>query len=386
MYRIFAAFIFNRIIKVVGALGLSAALGALLIELIANPSFGAASKAAAYISATAQKHYYLWTTEQEDLVLVWSCIFSAAGNIITRRNQVNENEKSILDNTSYKVTGLRTSIGDKESFDSNAGFIEISTQYGSLSISRGGDYLYIIAQENPVMDHSETVMIDLESSEGVRLTRSLAIKVIELDVREHMPEHPYIRFCSCNSEELAAPQVVQSDDRFIFESDLRKGGMMIGGDADEEFRGTKYSDVFFGWKGNNRIIGGAGDDYLFGAEGVNDFYGGSGSDYFKLEPYRSGNASRTDIIFDFSPAEGDVISLSFGNNPKAGWHSESVKEYLREVLSYEINEGFITLKSSELEIEDFAMVRLHENFREEDFRLLDLIEYGHIILTSSGYH
>ena len=98
--------------------------------------------------------------------------------------------------------------------------------------------------------------------------------------------------------------------------------------ADDHLQGGRGHDRLFGHGGGDRLQGGAGDDRLFGGRDTDLLYGGAGED--RLFGGKAGDllhggggadrfvfvgvsdsppAGLHDLIFDFSPAEGDRIDL-----------------------------------------------------------------------------
>lgn len=102
---------------------------------------------------------------------------------------------------------------------------------------------------------------------------------------------------------------------------------LFGGDGDDYLDGGDGNDVLDGGNGNDTLVGGAGNDILSGGAG-NDILiagtgkdsltGGAGADRFVFAPGDLGNSiTNTDVILDFSRAEGDKIDLSaFDANTK----------------------------------------------------------------------
>ncbi|KQT97360.1 calcium-binding protein [Rhizobium sp. Leaf453] len=79
----------------------------------------------------------------------------------------------------------------------------------------------------------------------------------------------------------------------------------------ENLKGSSHDDRLIGDSGANRLDGGSGDDILLGGGGYDNLYGGSGRDVFvfKFGSDVGTTRSATDIIFDFSRADDDIINL-----------------------------------------------------------------------------
>jgi len=79
----------------------------------------------------------------------------------------------------------------------------------------------------------------------------------------------------------------------------------------KEFKGTDANDTIIGSELDDVLLGQAGSDILIGGEGDDIMFGGEGADHFVV---RNGDvnaaAPETDVIRDFSQAEGDKLDLS----------------------------------------------------------------------------
>lgn len=64
------------------------------------------------------------------------------------------------------------------------------------------------------------------------------------------------------------------------------------------------SDTVYAGRGNDRVLGGPGDDWLSGDRGVDTLAGGPGADIFHSSAYAG-----SDVVTDFSAAEGDRVQL-----------------------------------------------------------------------------
>lgn len=84
--------------------------------------------------------------------------------------------------------------------------------------------------------------------------------------------------------------------------------VMTGNEADNVLLGLGGDDRLVGAEGDDRLDGGAGDDTLIGGPGRDTLTGGTGADRFVFTP--GDGAGATDVIRDFSHAEGDRIDLS----------------------------------------------------------------------------
>ncbi len=94
--------------------------------------------------------------------------------------------------------------------------------------------------------------------------------------------------------------------------------LLDGGDGDDRIRGEPDDDTLLGGNGNDNIIDGPGNDIVSGGAGVDTIFsdtgddeisGGSAADVFQFSTSIGGSGSGNDIITDFNPARGDVITV-----------------------------------------------------------------------------
>ncbi|WP_156119897.1 calcium-binding protein [Leptolyngbya sp. KIOST-1] len=87
------------------------------------------------------------------------------------------------------------------------------------------------------------------------------------------------------------------------------GNALFGGEGDDAIEGGEGDDV---------LVGGAGNDILYGGAGANLLIGGTGADIFRLNTPGAYSplvdpaalTAEPDTIFDFNPAEGDLLDFS----------------------------------------------------------------------------
>ena len=82
-----------------------------------------------------------------------------------------------------------------------------------------------------------------------------------------------------------------------------------GGKGDDLVDGQDGNDVLIGGAGNDQLTAGAGDDILSGGLGNDTLIGGEGADTFRFD-FLLRSTSGSDIITDFSAAEGDKIQFT----------------------------------------------------------------------------
>ena len=89
-----------------------------------------------------------------------------------------------------------------------------------------------------------------------------------------------------------------------------------GGDGNDAIHGGGGNDALYGDAGNDNIFGYAGDDVLVGGLGIDVLTGGTGADEFRFQGGTGATALAhaqslgTDVVQDFSAAEGDTFGLS----------------------------------------------------------------------------
>jgi serralysin len=93
----------------------------------------------------------------------------------------------------------------------------------------------------------------------------------------------------------------------------------IGGDGSDGVTGLAGNDVLYGRDGNDWVGGGvgadklfgeAGDDVLYGGAGNDTLFGAAGADTFVYYVTSDSTAAATDVIRDFSAAQGDILDVS----------------------------------------------------------------------------
>ena len=85
----------------------------------------------------------------------------------------------------------------------------------------------------------------------------------------------------------------------------------LAGTADaDHIEGLAGDDSIDGGDGDDTILGGDGNDTIIGGVGSDTLTGGAGADTFVFEVGDEGLGGQTDVITDFSMADGDKIDLS----------------------------------------------------------------------------
>jgi Ca2+-binding RTX toxin-like protein len=84
---------------------------------------------------------------------------------------------------------------------------------------------------------------------------------------------------------------------------------------DDQLIGNEESNIFWGFDGNDTLIGGAGGDLLIGGAGNDTLVGGAGNDGLNggagADTFAFFSANQgTDTIADFNSTQGDIIQIS----------------------------------------------------------------------------
>ncbi len=88
---------------------------------------------------------------------------------------------------------------------------------------------------------------------------------------------------------------------------------LTGGSGNDSMDGGNGADRLVGDAGNDTLLGGGGDDSITGGDGADSLTGGTGADRFvvtlQVTPGQQSPRSATDIIADFSVADGDNLRI-----------------------------------------------------------------------------
>lgn len=94
--------------------------------------------------------------------------------------------------------------------------------------------------------------------------------------------------------------------------------IIYGNFGADRLSGGIGDDELYGGQDNDTLVGGAGDDILFGNRDDDSLTGGLGSDDFIWVP----NTGGTDVVTDFSAAQGDRIGITTGQSYTVGTSGE----------------------------------------------------------------
>lgn len=146
--------------------------------------------------------------------------------------------------------------------------------------------------------------------------------------------------------------------------------VVVGSDYADRFFGNDTNETRYGGAGNDYMSMAGGDDLLVGGLGRDTLFGGAGSDTFVFD-----NLDTFDVVRDFNPDEGDVLSLSslLGNfDPETN--------ALVNLVSLTENDGTYDLSIRLNGDGDYTKVAQLNNITDE-LNLEDLINNGNISIN-----
>lgn len=163
---------------------------------------------------------------------------------------------------------------------------KVNTDDGRITVNAGSDYMQISHLHNTGAGNEtwdiEFIMFD----DGFKTT---------------LPDHLTWTWGTDSSESVTG---TSAHDTII----LKAGDDWAdGGSGDDDIHGGSGNDMLLGGDGADLLHGGVGDDRLIGGDGLDTLYGGDGEDTFEFLAASAFN--NTDIIKDYSLADGDVIDI-----------------------------------------------------------------------------
>ncbi|BDA85960.1 hypothetical protein Sa4125_35020 [Aureimonas sp. SA4125] len=144
-----------------------------VIAIIANFESGVRYFAVAY-SWTKQKIDWITSENDYDLNFAWSCDYTTAGNIFTKKGQTNF--YSPLDLREAEIISVKNHNSQKFIAEKTA-YNSIRGNYGMLHVNKNGYYTYIYEQNQPNEDHTENFEFEYYDAEGLSKILPLKIKV-----------------------------------------------------------------------------------------------------------------------------------------------------------------------------------------------------------------
>jgi len=165
------------------------------------------------------------------------------------------------------------------------GYTTVTGAYGTLVINAAGDYTYTPTAVDPD-GASDKFTYTLTQKDGDSDTADLTVTLAS-----------YTSYSTTST----------GSNNFIGGTD--GADTLYGKGGNDVIYGGAGNDTLYAGTGNDRLVGGAGDDTLVGGPGNDILTGGTGADTFKWV-LNDASGGATDVITDFSKAQGDVLDLS----------------------------------------------------------------------------
>jgi hypothetical protein len=249
-----------------------------------------------------QQSYHIWnffSDVKPDVVILYSCDWATAGNIVTLQNQENAGDTNARIEAGMHVFSV-TFDGKIHEIPPENEAVIIMSQYGMLTMYRSGFYVYISEQKQVEGHQSEEFSVALRGENNVKETASLRIEAYKVTKTAN-------KMADYGNQTLGPNHFDQGKE--AYQTTLQTGAMIFGWEASDILKGSTSSDVIFGWQNDDALYGLDGDDFISGEQGSNHLYGGKGADVFDFHSGKANNAT-FDIIYDFNLAEGDLLSFT----------------------------------------------------------------------------
>ncbi|MBU1552971.1 MAG: calcium-binding protein [Alphaproteobacteria bacterium] len=323
-----------------------------------------------------KQSYYLmnaFSSVRPDVVILYSCDWATAGNIVTLHNQENAGDTRARIDAEMLVSSVAFD-GTTHEIGPDIGAVIVKSQYGMLTMYRGGSYVYISEQKQVEKHQSEHFSITLRGVNGVE-------EIVTLHVSAYKVAKTANKMADYGNQISGPNQSVQG--RKAYQTSLQTGAMMYGWRDPDILRGSNSSDSIFGWEEADTLYGLDGDDFIAGEQGSNHLYGGRGADAFDFHSSKA-NSESFDTIYDFNIAEGDILSFTSVIDDASWDQHVGAEGSLRSATSFfkfAIEDGYldILVNSSGSENEEFhPIVRLLNNpgFNASEASLIDLLQKG----------
>lgn len=129
-----------------------------------------------------QQSYFLFnafSAVSPDVVILYSCDWATAGNIVTLYNQENAGESTARADRSMQV--ISVSFGGKKFRIGEAvGAVTVNSEYGLFTVYRSGFYTYISEQAQVDEYQSENFSIELTGRNNTTETVQLSVKAYKV--------------------------------------------------------------------------------------------------------------------------------------------------------------------------------------------------------------
>jgi Ca2+-binding RTX toxin-like protein len=323
-----------------------------------------------------QQSYHIWnffSDVKPDVVILYSCDWTTAGNVVTLHNQENAGDTNARIDARMQVSSVQ--FDDKiYEIAPAVGSVVIKAQFGTIIFFRSGFYSYISHQKQVEDYHSEDFFVNLTGFEGVRET-------VELTVRAYRVTRTANKMADYGNQVDGQNQSVGGHE--AYETRLAGGAMVYGWTNNDVLKGSQSSDALFGWEGNDTIYGLDGDDLIMGEMGSNHLYGGRGADVFALHSGKANNNTVFDTIHDFSIIDGDVLSISsVVSSEQANAYREQQLSGAQSLLRFSIESDYLdVLVNGDGVGQDFflvARIMKNPNFDPMEASLTDFLRQGRI--------
>ena len=209
------------------------------------------------------------------------------GNVLTQLNMSGVHRANTKGPAGIRVTAIGVEQPN-HAFSQKAAVIKGKS--GTLFMFTNGHFVYKIDKEGA---NDEKVFYQTEASNGITNTNILVIKPTDWHTNKTwIIVHKKPEVGTASSDIIVA---------------YEHG-------ADNDIYGMGGDDALFGWDGTDMLHGGEGNDVLFGEYGPDKLWGGPGADIFVADAtdLKGGDKGKFfNTIYDFNPAEGDVIYLGY---------------------------------------------------------------------------
>lgn len=310
---------------------------------------------------------YMFSSNRPDVVLMYSCDWATAGNIVTLHNQENYGDKDLRVQAEMQV---RSAVfkGVEYEIPTGAGSKTFNTEYGVFTFFRNGFYVYFSEQAQPIPSHSEVVSLKL-------LGDGRESEAVELQINVYRTERTANKMADYGNQTKG--QNYEIDGVRAYASTLESGAMVLGFEDVDYLFGTHNDDAVFGWTGGDKLSGLDGNDFLSGEQEGNRLIGGPGADVFFIEDDKADGAS-FDVVEDFSLTEFDVIVLTDVVSIPTQMDNGSLDEFIRLKATAEYLDVLVTTPRYSTEFSHVVRLLAGEDFDPRTVSLVELWELGKI--------
>jgi len=322
--------------------------------------------------ALAKQMYFIsnwWRKLGPDVVILYSCDWATAGNLITLYNQENEDGISTRHTDGLRVTSVEYA-GVEHRILSGSASTTFDTEFGTATFFTSGFYSYISGQSSVQSGHQEEFNINLADPNHVSEKATLLLLAYEVTKSAN-------RIVDYGNQ--TSTKNLQINGQMGYQTSMISGAMVMGYTGADLLVGSSNNDALFGWTENDILRGLGGNDVLYGEQGSNTLSGGKDADVFFLHTTLRNN-NHLDVITDFSIKEGDALVLGNTIESSAGVSIETAHNFVRT----DVSESAMTiLVNSDGKGADFwPVVKLEKNndFNPLEQNLNELIANGQIQL------